>query len=280
MDIRTFASLVGVSTATVSRAFSGRGVVGAKTREHVLGEARRLNFSPNILARRLSMRSSGMLGLYYSFGDEPVFDYYNMELAQEVTKAAADAGYGLHLELAPRRTPVQDDPATRLATLAAGKSLDGIVLVSDGRESARALFAQTGGTPAVVITGEPLDGLPFLAQIVIDFVPGIRAAVDHLVADGHRRIGCIRGLGDGARSMVRNAKRSCRRIRTFAQSAGQGARCSRARDFRNRRLGERSMTKRHGSAQPFAGQAAVTSNASQSWFAVCAAIASLRARLA
>lgn len=199
MDIRTFSTLIGVSTATVSRAFSGRGVIGAQTRERVLSEARRLNFSPNVLARRLSMQSSGVLGLYYSFGDEAIFDYYNMELAQEVAKAASVAGYGLHLELAPRRTPAPNDPATQLAALAAGKSLDGLVLVSDGRESARTLLAEVGGTPAVVITGESLAGLPFLAQIVIDFVPGIRAAVDHLIAVGHRRIGYIRGLGDTAK---------------------------------------------------------------------------------
>jgi DNA-binding LacI/PurR family transcriptional regulator len=200
MDIRTFSSLIGVSTATVSRAFSGRGVIGAQTREHVLNEARRLNFSPNVLARRLSMQSSGVLGLYYSFGDEAIFDYYNMELAQEVAKAASTAGFGLHLELAPRRIPAPNDPATQLATLAAGKGLDGIVLVSDGRESARTLLSEVGGTPAVVITGESLTGLPFQAQVVIDFAPGIRAAIDHLVAVGHRRIGYIRGLGDGAKA--------------------------------------------------------------------------------
>jgi DNA-binding LacI/PurR family transcriptional regulator len=199
MDIRTFSSLIGVSTATVSRAFSGRGVVGAATKEHVLSEARRLNFSPNVLAQRLSMQSSGVLGLYYSFGDEAIFDYYNMELAQEVAKAAAAAGFGLHLELAPRRTPVPTDPAAQLAALAAGKAIDGVVVVSDGHESARHLLTQLKGTPAVILTGELHAGLDCLAQVVIDFEPGVRAAVDHLVAHGHRNIGFVRGLGDTAK---------------------------------------------------------------------------------
>lgn len=199
MDIRTFSSMIGLSTATVSRAFSGRGVIGAQTREHVLSEARRLNFSPNVLARRLSMQSSGVLGLYYSFGDEAIFDYYNMELAQEVAKAASVAGFGLHLELAPRLTPVPRDPATQLAALAAGKAIDGVVVVSDGGESARSLLALLNGTPAVIVTGELHAGLDCLAQVVIDFEPGIRAAVDHLVANGHREIGFVRGLGDSAK---------------------------------------------------------------------------------
>ncbi len=223
MNIRTFSEQIGVSTATVSRAFSGRGVIDPATRERVLNEARRLNFTPNVLAQRLSRQSSGVLGLYYCFGDEPIFDYYNMELAQEIAKAATDSGHGLHLELASRHARRLDDAPTQLASLTGGKSIDGLVLVSDGNESADKLLAQIGDTPTVILSAQSWDIPPCHAQVVIDFGPGIRAAVDHLVAHGHTRIGYFHGLVDDGKFRALNSALASHDLTLAGRATGYGS---------------------------------------------------------
>jgi DNA-binding LacI/PurR family transcriptional regulator len=189
MNIRDFSARIGLSTATVSRAFSGKGPIDPSTRQRVLAEAERHNFQPNVHAQRLSLQASGVIGLYYGFAGEPIFDYYNMELAQEIAKAARAAGLGLHLELAPR----QEEPRAQLASLAGRKVIDGLILVSDGPDGAEPLLAAMRSTPTVIVSGQAWEVPPGHAQVVIDFEPGIVAAVEHLVAAGHRRIGYLRG---------------------------------------------------------------------------------------
>ncbi len=191
MDIREFSEIVGVSTATVSRAFSGRGRISKKTQERILEEARKHGFAPNINARRLSSKFSGVIGLYYTFGEEIIFDYYNMELAQEIAKACAERGISLHLVL---RSPSQPD--AQLNNLIAGKGLDGVIIVADSERSLDGLEKVIADCPTIVISNQVWAKNPSTGFIHLDFESGIEQAVKQLVKLGHRRIGFIRGLAD------------------------------------------------------------------------------------
>lgn len=193
MDIRTFADLMGVSTATVSRAFGGKGRISSKTKRHILKMAEQKGFIPNIHARRLSSQKSAMLGIFYSFGSEPIFDYYNMELAQELAKAALHQGYTAQLEL------TSDDrrQEERLLQLAATKALDGIVLVVGEMKRARVLLPKIKQCPCVVIANSLWPpSVPVAGSVFIDFQQGIEQTIFRLQALGHSRIGYIRGMVD------------------------------------------------------------------------------------
>ena len=61
--IRQVAKAAGVSTATVSRVFSGAGGVRSTTRERVLNAARDARYRPNPAARSLARGSTGLLGI-------------------------------------------------------------------------------------------------------------------------------------------------------------------------------------------------------------------------
>ncbi|MBC2593166.1 LacI family DNA-binding transcriptional regulator [Ruficoccus amylovorans] len=191
MDIREFSTLVGVSTATVSRAFSGRGRISKKTQERILREAHKHGFSPNINARRLSSKLSGVIGLYYTFGDEIIFDYYNMELAQEIAKTCAEHSVSLHLVL---RSQSRKD--LQLNHLVAGKGLDGVIIVTDSLRSLEGLEDVIRKCATVVISNQIWPDNPSRGFIHLDFESGINQAVSHLVRLGHRRIGFIRGQTD------------------------------------------------------------------------------------
>ncbi|WOO40714.1 LacI family DNA-binding transcriptional regulator [Rubellicoccus peritrichatus] len=193
LDIKSFSQSIGVSTATVSRAFSGNGRISEATKERILEEAKKAGFSPNIHARRLNMKKTGLIGLYYTFADEPIFDYYIMELAQELIKAAEMRDYAIHLELGGSAKGKDVD---RLAELTRGHGLDGIILVVDGRSSGLKLLKAVHDCPAAVISGMPWTPVGDEIAIELDIRSGIHEAVKELAKLGHSRIGFIRGTAD------------------------------------------------------------------------------------
>jgi DNA-binding LacI/PurR family transcriptional regulator len=195
MDIKKFSALVGVSTATVSRAFSGNGRIKEATRARIIELAEKHGYVPNIHAQRLNARRSHIIAVYYSFSTAPIFDYYNMELAQEIAKAAGARGYTTNLEL----THQADGPSAGLRRAAAGGGLDGIILVADSREGAEGFLRQFKNVPVVIVAGQDWS-LPEAAGVVrIQTAPGIERAVASMYEAGHRRIGFIHGRADAAK---------------------------------------------------------------------------------
>lgn len=195
MDIKKFSVLAGVSTATVSRAFSGNGRIKEATRQRVFKLAAEHGYVPNIHAQRLNARRTDIIAVYYSFSTAPIFDYYNMELAQEIAKAAAARGYTTNLEL----TQKTSDPSQGLQRAADGGGLDGIILVADSRSGALAFLKRFKTPPVVVIANHDWD-LPEAAGLVrIHQDSGIDEAVAQLKAAGHTHIGFIHGLADAAK---------------------------------------------------------------------------------
>jgi len=205
MDIKKFSVIAGVSTATVSRAFSGRGRIKETTRQRIFDLAEKHGYTPNIHAQRLNAKSTSIIAVYYSFSTAPIFDYYNMELAQEIAKAAAARDYTTNLEL----TQKTEEPSAGLQRAAAGGGLDGIILVADSRDGARAFLQRFKSLPVVVIANHDWE-LPEASGLVrIHQDSGIGEAVAHLKSAGHTRIGFIHGLADTAKhDAFRNALRA------------------------------------------------------------------------
>jgi DNA-binding LacI/PurR family transcriptional regulator len=198
MDIHEFSKLAGVSTATVSRAFSGKGRISVKTQERVLKVARKHGFAPNIHAQRMHSKQSGVIGLLYSFSAEPIFDYYNMELAAEIANAASRCGYATQLELT-------DEPQIKnkhLMSLVDGKGVDGLILVADSEESAREFLGSAPKCCCVVISTQLWPNCSATGQVHIDFRMGIGQALDSLIEQGHRRIGFLRGFSEETKAQA------------------------------------------------------------------------------
>ncbi len=191
MHIRSFAKISGVSIATVSRAFNPNGAIKAETRERILRLAAKHGFTPNIHAQRMSSRTSSVLGIFYSFSAEPIFDYYNMELAQQLAFEASKAGFTAQLELSSA-----EDQQQHLRQLVQNRALGGIVLVAEGEESAKALLSGIESCPSVVISTTPWSNSPTMGLVHLNVAPGIDLALGHLLQGKHTRIGYIRGKAD------------------------------------------------------------------------------------
>lgn len=72
-SIRDVAKEAGVGVGTVSRALDGTGYVSPSTRKKIEKAARKLNYTPNELARNLYRNRSGIVGVIVPDLDHPFF---------------------------------------------------------------------------------------------------------------------------------------------------------------------------------------------------------------
>lgn len=187
------AHAAGVSRQTVTRALNGMADVSAATRERVIDAASRLNYRPNRAAQGLVRGREIAIGFVVSDLRNP----YYPELASELTRLAAEHGWGVMLcDLGPDRA----DARRRFETIV--HRVDAVVGHIAGYEFSELLTS----LPTVIFDAPPdASGSPGRAVIEIDYRPGIRAALDHLVAIGRERIAMIDASGSvsGRRQLYR-----------------------------------------------------------------------------
>src|SRR5579875_3465533 len=109
-----------VSVATVSRLLNGSGYVGAKSRERIEAAVAELGYEPNMLARSLVTKQSGMLALLLTDIENP----FSAQIARGVQDVAQAAGY------VPIICNINDDARTEMETvrLLRRRRIDGIIL--------------------------------------------------------------------------------------------------------------------------------------------------------
>ncbi len=182
VTIRDVAAEAGVSIGTASKALNGQGKLRAETRERVAEAAQRLGFAPNTLAQALLAGRSFTVGLITtdSFG----------RFSIPVMLGAEDAlGTG---QVSVFMCDTRDDPERerRYVEMLAARRVDGLI-VTGRRIEARPPVAAGHGIPVVYAMTQPLgeDG----PAVLPDDEGGGRAAAEHLLGAGRRRIGHITG---------------------------------------------------------------------------------------
>lgn len=172
----------GVSTSTVSRAFSRPELVKADVREHILAVARRRGYQPNRIARGLATGRLGMIGLIVSDITNPFFP----PLVRTIQHAVA--GQDWSLMLLDAEEMVGEEAA--MIDWVRGQ-VDGVIVASP-RSTEEQLVPLLASLPSVVINRE-VHALPC---VVFDHADALAAAGDHLRTLGHREFALIRGPQD------------------------------------------------------------------------------------
>jgi LacI family transcriptional regulator len=182
--IRDIASLAGVSIATVSRVLNDRPDVAPETRAAVLRVVREHGFSTNRGARGLSGGRTGLIGVTLPIVEAAYFAV--------ILSGAAEALYeqDMRMVLCPTRHQHERE-VTLLGRLMHGTT-DGAVLTlpEESNEELKAL--QRLGYPFVVVDPRVAldEGIPAVSAA---HASGARAATEHLLELGHRRIAAITG---------------------------------------------------------------------------------------
>ncbi len=171
------ARAAGVSTATVSRALSGRGPVSTATRARVLAAADRLGYVVSAAASSLATGRARSIGVVVPFLDRWFFSTVLAGISDALVRRGYDITlYSVSADRAQRRR-VFDDHLRR-------RRIDAVITIaleSDAEESAslRGL-----GVPIVAIAGPN----PLLTTLTVDDLAVGRLATAHLLERGHRRL--------------------------------------------------------------------------------------------
>lgn len=152
------------------------------TRQRVREAARSLGYHPHQGARGLAGGKSFVIGLVvHQSPEQAATDAFLPETIRGIAGALRSARYRILVE------PISDG-ATTYAELVRSRHADGLI-VSGPRVDATGLAAiEREGFPVVIHGHVPGLDVP---SVDVDNQAGARVAVEHLIALGHRRIGCV-----------------------------------------------------------------------------------------
>ncbi|WP_432520800.1 LacI family DNA-binding transcriptional regulator [Kineococcus sp. SYSU DK006] len=182
------ARLAGVSAQTVSRVVNDRANVDPATRERVLAAVDQLGYRANAAARTLATGSSRTIGVIAS----TLSTHGAVLVLDGITEEAARHGY--RISLVPVHAPSLRD-VSGVATALAGRDVDALVVCVASSVLREASAGLPVDVPVVVTDGDGQDVFPAVDS---DPRPGVRAAVEHLLGLGHRRIAHLAGPDDSA----------------------------------------------------------------------------------
>lgn len=181
--IKDVAARAGVSFTTVSHVLNETRAVRAETRARVMAAARELDYVPSAVARSLKRQVTHTVGLLVPDSTNPFF----AELARGIENACFRAGYSVLLcnsDDAPERQ------RTYLRVLRQ-KQVDGLVVASARDDAPWVAALSELPFPRVVVDRE-IAGLR-CDLVQVDNVRGGALAARHLLALGHRAVGCVAG---------------------------------------------------------------------------------------
>ena len=187
ITLTSIANKLGLSATTVSRVLSGQAEryrISKKTQAVVLKETRRLDFSPNQLARGLRLKRTHTLGVVIPDISNPFF----ASLVRYVELEARKLGYAVLLCDSEERTDIE----VASLRLMQSRKVDGIITSPVGQSGEHLSSLHDAGLPVVIVDRYfPQMKLPFVSS---DNFNGAVQGVSHLIENGHRNIACIQGI--------------------------------------------------------------------------------------
>ena len=183
LNIGQIARRANVSTATVSRTLNQSGAVRPATARKVWRAAAELNYYPNSQARALVSGRSRLLGLIVSDITNPFFP----ELVRSFESQATRHQYDLLLTSTDYQTPRMTECLRRMLE----RKVDGVAVMTSEMDVRLVKELERRGVPLVFMDVGHIG--PRMSHVLIDYVKGMRQAVDHVLSLGHKRLGFISG---------------------------------------------------------------------------------------
>jgi len=183
MDIREIARRAKVSTATVSRAINRVPTVDPQLAKRVWKVVDELGYYPNTQARALVLGRSRIFGLVVSEITNPFFP----EVVQTFENLAVENNYEILLTSTVHDPKRMESSVRRMIE----RRVDGVAILTFGMEDTLIEHLRFRNVPLVFVDVGP--DVPGIANIRINYLNGIRQAVQHLAALRHTRIAFVAG---------------------------------------------------------------------------------------
>lgn len=182
LTIGDIAEELGLSKTTISRAISGKGRIGEKTRERVLSYIEEHHYRPNIVARGLAQNKTFNLGVVlpgdYNVAELPFFQ----KCMLGITRVASASGYDVLLSM------VTAQNTTQLKRAVANRKIDGAILTRTLADDKAMKYLLQNGVPFVAI-GSAEDER--VVQIDNDHRSACRELTEKLLDSGIRKLALI-----------------------------------------------------------------------------------------
>ena len=183
ITIRDIARLAGCSSGTVSLALNDRPGVSTTTKARVQKVAQQLGYRPNLIARRLFAKKTGVLGiLLHDFSG-----FFMAQIVQGISNVASEKGYSVILSFSDRRC----DREREMINLLLSEQVDGMALCTAAslNQGEHVLELKQSRIPFVMVDRY----LPHVDTdyVVTDNVGGASRIVEYLLELGHKRIGML-----------------------------------------------------------------------------------------
>ena len=180
--IRDVAHKSGFSIATVSRVYSGSGLVSESTTRRILEVAKRLDYWPNGAAQSLSTSRTHALGVLLP----DLHGEFFSEIIRGIDQAARAEQHQIILSSS------HAEPAELIA---AARSLrgrvDGLIAMAPDADSVKAIEDITRHQPVVLIN--PAIPVRKCSSVSIANFDGAHKMIQHLLGLGHRSIAMVKG---------------------------------------------------------------------------------------
>ena len=191
LTIKEFSRKLGVSTATVSRAFSTKGRISEDTRKFILSKAREMGYRANANARNLILQKSDSIGFFYPSLIQGEPDYFIAEIMMGINEAVSDIGMRLHIyPFSITGAPLPEE----LKSLILDGALCGVI-IQGGTDEAELLIAlaKESNTPCITISdiNKPTEG-----YVGFNTAAASEAVGRYFLKSGRKKPAFISGIQD------------------------------------------------------------------------------------
>src|SRR5690606_35013356 len=181
--IHDVAHAAGVSVATVSKAINGRDGVSAATMSHVMSVVDELEYERSLVATSMRRRRTDVIGVVVA-----ELEPFALQRLQGVASALQGTAYDVLAYAGSVSAGEHRGWERRSLSRLGGTLIDGAIVVTPTSMPADA------SVPIVAI--DPSEGPDGPSTVSVINVDGARAATEHLISLGHRRIAHLRGRTD------------------------------------------------------------------------------------
>ena len=183
VTIKDIAKALGISTSTVSRALRDSHEISPETKQLVLECAEKLNYRPNPIALSLKERRSRSIGVVVC----EIANNFFSQVINGIESIAYDRGYNVIIS----QTRESYDREVMDLQYLASRSVDGLLisLSTETNDLTHLKGLHSKGLPIVFF--DRITEEINTHKVIVDNFKGAYDATEHLIRNGHKRIGVL-----------------------------------------------------------------------------------------
>ena len=185
VTMKDIAERAGVSKATVSMVMNKKdSSISDSTRKRILKIAKEMSYIPNSIARSLSTKKSGTIGIILPDITNPFFS--------EMARAVEDEAEKLEYNLIICNTDNDIYKEEKYIQLLISKLIDGVIFMSGGKSNENITLLKNNNVPFVLVD-RYIDGYKDDYGVFCLNIQGVKNGVKYLYEKGNRKIVFVKG---------------------------------------------------------------------------------------